>query len=150
MCIDRDQVNEWISPFIAGAKRSPQPGSWLGQRHFINCIARFFSICSHSWDSVVLPTNMHGMWMVSFFHGAAKSAFLTMLLRIAACAEVRERRRGARRKARVRKEWVELNTTDFSLSLYKSSKLNTCSPLLSLFSRLVFSIPSMFIHLPRL
>ena len=63
MCIDRDQVNEWISPFIAGAKRSPQPESWLGQRHFINCIARFFSICSHSWDSVVLPTNMHGICM---------------------------------------------------------------------------------------
>ena len=67
MCIDRDQVNEWISPFIAGAKRSPQPESWLGQRHFINYIARFFSICSHSWDSVVLPTNMHGIWMSAFF-----------------------------------------------------------------------------------
>ena len=75
--------------------------------------------------------------------------FFTMLLRIAACVEVRERRRGARRKARVRKSELSL-MIDFSLSLSKSSKLNTCSPFLSLFSRLVFSIRRKFINLPRL
>ena len=40
-------------------------------------------------------------------------------------------------------------TIDFSLSLYKSSKLNTCSPFLSLFSWLMLSIQSMLINLPR-
>ena len=35
--------------FIAGDKRSPQPNNdKFGQRHFINCVARFFSICCHS------------------------------------------------------------------------------------------------------
>ena len=91
--------------------------------------------------------------MVSCFHNAARSAFFTVLtLRIAACIEVQEKRR-ARRKVSVRREWVELNTChniDFSLSLYKSSKLNTCSPFLSLFSRLMMlSIQSMLINLPK-
>ena len=75
---------------------------------------------------------------------------MVLTLRIAACVGVRERRRGARRLVSVRKECVEFNTIDFSLNLYKSSKLNTCSPFLSLFSRLVFSIRSMFINLPKL
>ena len=70
------------------------------------------------------------------FSRCCQVSFL-LTLRIAACVEVRERRRGARRKARVRKDRVELNTIDFSLSLYKSSKLNTRSPFLSLLSRLV-------------
>ena len=67
-----------------------------------------------------------------------------------AWVEVGERRRGARRKASVRKEWLEPNTIDFSLSLYKSSKLNTCSPFLSLLSRLVFSFRGMFINLHKM
>ena len=32
----------------------------IGQRHSFNCTAKFFSICSHSWNSPVAPTNMHG------------------------------------------------------------------------------------------
>ena len=41
---------------IGRDKRSPP--SILGQRRFINCIARLFSICSHS---CVVPTNMREM-----------------------------------------------------------------------------------------
>ena len=125
--------------------------SWLGQRHFINCIPRFFSICSHSWDSVVLPSNMYGMWMAIVFPRCCKVSFFKVLtLLITPRVEVRERKGGAIRKVIVQKEQVELKTIDFSLSLHKSSKLNTCSPFLSLFSQLVFySIWSMFISFPR-
>ena len=46
---------------FAGDKRSQQ--TILGQRHFINCIARFFQNLSTFWDNRVVPTNMHGMWL---------------------------------------------------------------------------------------
>ena len=77
---------------------------------------------------------------MSFFHGI-DAAYRCM-------------RRSSRKEKRCKKisecsEGVEFDTVDFSLNLCKSSKLNTCSPFLSLFSRLVLSIRSMFINLPR-
>ena len=60
------------------------------------------------------------------------------LLTVYQDSRVRERKGGATRKVIVQKEQVELKTIDFSLSLHKSSKLNTCSPFPSLLSQLVF------------
>ena len=37
--------------------------SLLRQRHFIDCVVRFFSMYAHSWRSRVLPTNIHDMWL---------------------------------------------------------------------------------------
>ena len=63
------------------------------------------------------------------------SFFKVLTLLITPRVEVQERKGGAIRKVIVQKEQVELKTIDFSLSLHKSSKLNTCSPFLSLLSR---------------
>ena len=77
--------------------------------------------------------------MVIFFTRCCKVSFFKELtLLITPCVEVRERKRGPIRKVIVQKEQVELNTIDFSLSLYKSSNLNTCSPFLSLFHNWCF------------